>query len=186
MTASSSTSEQRARPPAAADCVALHSYISAPNFGLTATRSLPLTCTATLTVARTRLAVSSVSFSSFALHRYIEVGKAEGAKVLTGGSANDAVAGGYYVKPTILSGTNDMRVFQEEIFGPVTAATKRSIRSPSKAAGTDSSTWSSMATVPDRQSRPRPPALYSTRSAAQGMALRRSWGIGSPDATQTP
>lgn len=54
---------------------------------------------------------------------YIELGKAEGAKVLTGGSANDAVAGGYYVKPTILSGTNDMRVFQEEIFGPVTAAT---------------------------------------------------------------
>ena len=54
---------------------------------------------------------------------YIELGKAEGAKVLTGGSVNDVVAGGYYVKPTILSGTNDMRVFQEEIFGPVTAAT---------------------------------------------------------------
>jgi len=54
---------------------------------------------------------------------YINVGKAEGAKVLTGGSTNDVVNGGFYIKPTILSGTNDMRVFQEEIFGPVTAVT---------------------------------------------------------------
>ena len=51
---------------------------------------------------------------------YISIGMAEGAKVLTGGTANDAVDGGYYIKPTILAGTNDMRVFQEEIFGPVT------------------------------------------------------------------
>jgi len=54
---------------------------------------------------------------------YINIGKAEGAKVLTGGSVNDVVNGGYYIKPTILGGTNDMKVFQEEIFGPVTAAT---------------------------------------------------------------
>jgi aldehyde dehydrogenase len=54
---------------------------------------------------------------------YIEVGKSEGAQVLTGGASNDVVDGGFYVKPTILKGTNDMRVFQEEIFGPVTAAT---------------------------------------------------------------
>ena len=44
-------------------------------------------------------------------------------QVLTGGVAGDAVAGGYYIKPTILHGTNDMRVFQEEIFGPVTSVT---------------------------------------------------------------
>jgi aldehyde dehydrogenase len=54
---------------------------------------------------------------------YINIGKAEGAKVLTGGSANDINTGGHYIKPTILGGTNDMRVFQEEIFGPVTSAT---------------------------------------------------------------
>merc|ERR1712187_1036642 len=55
---------------------------------------------------------------------YINIGTAEGAKVLTGGVANDVVAGGYYIKPTILSGTNNMRVFQEEIFGPVTGVLK--------------------------------------------------------------
>jgi aldehyde dehydrogenase len=54
---------------------------------------------------------------------YINVGTAEGAQVLTGGSANDVVSGGYYIKPTILKGTNDMKVFQEEIFGPVTGVT---------------------------------------------------------------
>ena len=54
---------------------------------------------------------------------YIGVGVAEGATVLTGGATNDVVAGGYYIKPTILAGTNDMKVFQEEIFGPVTGVT---------------------------------------------------------------
>jgi len=54
---------------------------------------------------------------------YINVGTAEGAKVLTGGAANDVVGGGFYIKPTILSGTNSMKVFQEEIFGPVTGVT---------------------------------------------------------------
>jgi aldehyde dehydrogenase len=55
---------------------------------------------------------------------YIKIGESEGAKVLTGGVANDVVSGGFYIKPTILSGTNNMRVFQEEIFGPVTGAMK--------------------------------------------------------------
>ena len=54
---------------------------------------------------------------------YLSIGQSEGAKVLTGGSTNDVVSGGYYIKPTILSGTNDMKVFQEEIFGPVTGVT---------------------------------------------------------------
>lgn len=54
---------------------------------------------------------------------YLAVGEAEGAKVLTGGSANNVVDGGFYIKPTILHGTNDMAVFQEEIFGPVTGVT---------------------------------------------------------------
>ena len=53
---------------------------------------------------------------------YIEIGKKEGAQVLTGGNVeqlSDDLNGGYYIQPTILKGTNDMRVFQEEIFGPV-------------------------------------------------------------------
>lgn len=56
---------------------------------------------------------------------YIDLGKEEGAEVLCGGSTcfNDGLAGGYYIKPTILKGSNKMRVFQEEIFGPVLCVT---------------------------------------------------------------
>ncbi len=57
--------------------------------------------------------------------RYIEIGKEEGCEVLTGGSQayNEGLEGGYYVEPTILKGNNKMRVFQEEIFGPVLCVT---------------------------------------------------------------
>ena len=58
---------------------------------------------------------------------YIDIGKQEGAKVLTGGGRNllgGDLASGYYVTPTVLQGNNKMRVFQEEIFGPVLAVTK--------------------------------------------------------------
>ncbi|MDX3098058.1 aldehyde dehydrogenase family protein [Streptomyces sp. ME19-03-3] len=57
---------------------------------------------------------------------YFDIGQQEGAKVLTGGERADLggeLAGGYYVRPTILEGDNRMRVFQEEIFGPVVAVT---------------------------------------------------------------
>lgn len=54
---------------------------------------------------------------------YLEIGKKEGAKVLTGGNQGKAVDGGYYIEPTIFKGTNTMRVFQEEIFGPVVGVT---------------------------------------------------------------
>lgn len=57
---------------------------------------------------------------------YLEIGKQEGAQVLTGGEAyhqNSGLEHGYYVQPTILKGHNKMRVFQEEIFGPVTCVT---------------------------------------------------------------
>ncbi|RTZ64092.1 MAG: aldehyde dehydrogenase, partial [Aquificaceae bacterium] len=57
---------------------------------------------------------------------YINIGKEEGASVLTGGEiaeTNDEINNGFYIQPTILSGTNDMRVFQEEIFGPVISIT---------------------------------------------------------------
>ncbi len=58
---------------------------------------------------------------------YIKIGQDEGAQVLTGGARNileGEAAEGYYVKPTILAGHNKMRVFQEEIFGPVVSVTK--------------------------------------------------------------
>ncbi|WP_291963688.1 aldehyde dehydrogenase family protein [Maribacter sp.] len=56
---------------------------------------------------------------------YIKIGKEEGCEVLTGGSQayNEGLEGGYYVEPTILKGNNKMRVFQEEIFGPVLCVT---------------------------------------------------------------
>jgi aldehyde dehydrogenase len=57
---------------------------------------------------------------------YIDIGKQEGAKLLAGGERNvltGELAGGYYVKPTVLQGNNKMRVFQEEIFGPVVSVT---------------------------------------------------------------
>jgi aldehyde dehydrogenase len=57
---------------------------------------------------------------------YIDIGKAEGAKVLTGGGRADLggeLAKGYYVEPTIFAGHNKMRIFQEEIFGPVVSVT---------------------------------------------------------------
>ena len=59
---------------------------------------------------------------------YVEIGREEGAKVLAGGHRTQGLpselAGGYYFEPTVLEGTNDMRVFQEEIFGPVVSVTR--------------------------------------------------------------
>jgi aldehyde dehydrogenase len=57
---------------------------------------------------------------------YIEIGKNEGAKVVTGGERAELggdLSGGYYMQPTIFGGNNKMRIFQEEIFGPVVAVT---------------------------------------------------------------
>jgi aldehyde dehydrogenase len=57
---------------------------------------------------------------------YIEIGKAGGAKLLAGGERVDLggdLSGGYYVAPTVFEGSNDMRIFQEEIFGPVVSVT---------------------------------------------------------------
>jgi len=57
---------------------------------------------------------------------YIDLGRQEGAECLTGGERNvqaGDLAGGFYVKPTVFKGHNKMRIFQEEIFGPVLAVT---------------------------------------------------------------
>ncbi|HJV70163.1 aldehyde dehydrogenase, partial [Ideonella sp.] len=58
---------------------------------------------------------------------YIDIGKKEGAKLLTGGARRvhpGELKDGYYVQPTIFEGHNRMRIFQEEIFGPVVSVTK--------------------------------------------------------------
>jgi aldehyde dehydrogenase len=57
---------------------------------------------------------------------YMDIGRGEGAEVLTGGGRNvlpGDLAGGFYVEPTVFKGHNKMRIFQEEIFGPVLAVT---------------------------------------------------------------
>jgi aldehyde dehydrogenase len=58
---------------------------------------------------------------------YIDIGTQEGAKILTGGEKADLggdLSGGYYIQPTVFEGDNKMRIFQEEIFGPVVSVTK--------------------------------------------------------------
>ena len=57
---------------------------------------------------------------------YFDIGRKEGATVLAGGERTHlpgTLAGGYYVKPTVFKGHNRMRIFQEEIFGPVVSVT---------------------------------------------------------------
>ncbi|NOQ81795.1 MAG: aldehyde dehydrogenase family protein [Methylophaga sp.] len=57
---------------------------------------------------------------------YVEIGKNEGAELLLGGNiaqVGEEFDSGYYIEPTLLKGTNNMRIFQEEIFGPVVAVT---------------------------------------------------------------
>ncbi|MCG8927904.1 aldehyde dehydrogenase family protein [Lentzea sp. CC55] len=58
---------------------------------------------------------------------YIDIGRQEGARVLTGGERADLggeLSGGYYVTPTVFEGDNKMRIFQEEIFGPVVSVAR--------------------------------------------------------------
>jgi aldehyde dehydrogenase len=57
---------------------------------------------------------------------YLDIGRQEGAKCLIGGERavlDGDLAGGYYIKPTVFKGHNKMRIFQEEIFGPVVSVT---------------------------------------------------------------
>lgn len=60
------------------------------------------------------------------IQSYLKIGREEGAEVLTGGDVNKLggeLDGGYYIQPTIFKGNNKMRIFQEEIFGPVVCVT---------------------------------------------------------------
>ena len=58
--------------------------------------------------------------------KYIDIGKAEGAELLIGGDVEELhtdYTDGFYIQPTLLKGNNNMRIFQEEIFGPVISVT---------------------------------------------------------------
>ena len=58
--------------------------------------------------------------------KYLQIGKDEGAEVLIGGGVAELpgdLSGGFYIQPTVFKGHNKMRIFQEEIFGPVVSTT---------------------------------------------------------------
>ena len=59
------------------------------------------------------------------IRSYLDIGRQEGAEVLIGGDVDkvEGLDGGYYIQPTIFKGDNSMRIFQEEIFGPVLSVT---------------------------------------------------------------
>jgi aldehyde dehydrogenase len=72
----------------------------------------------------TALGAQNSSLQLSRILKHIENGKAEGAQALIGGGQAllpGAEQGGYYVQPTVFKGTNNMRIFQEEVFGPVLA-----------------------------------------------------------------
>ncbi len=74
----------------------------------------------------TMLGAQASSMQMDKILSYLEVGKQEGAKVLCGGGQaqlGGELSGGYYIQPTLFKGHNKMRIFQEEIFGPVLAVT---------------------------------------------------------------
>ncbi|MEJ2792483.1 aldehyde dehydrogenase [Iodobacter sp. LRB] len=76
--------------------------------------------------ASTMLGAQSSMEQMEKISAYLDIGKQEGAKVLAGGARATLageLAGGYYIQPTVFRGHNKMRVFQEEIFGPVVSVT---------------------------------------------------------------
>ncbi|HMD56802.1 MAG TPA: aldehyde dehydrogenase family protein [Solirubrobacteraceae bacterium] len=75
---------------------------------------------------RTQLGAQNSAAQLEKILGYIQIGRDEGAELLIGGERNvlgGELEGGYYVEPTVFKGDNSMRIFQEEIFGPVLAVT---------------------------------------------------------------
>ena len=76
--------------------------------------------------AATMLGAQASSEQKEKILSYLDIGRKEGAEVLTGGAEADLggeLSGGHYIQPTIFRGNNRMRIFQEEIFGPVVSVT---------------------------------------------------------------
>ena len=77
------------------------------------------------TDANTMMGAQASSDQFEKIMNYLDIGKQEGAEVLLGGGARsvEGADGGYYIQPTVFKGHNKMRIFQEEIFGPVVSVT---------------------------------------------------------------
>jgi aldehyde dehydrogenase len=114
---------------------------------------------------------------------YLDLGKQEGAEVLCGGSQaklSGDLGGGYYVQPTLFKGHNKMRIFQEEIFGPVLAVTTfkdeaEALAIANDTCGAATATWPTAWAAPSRPAAcgptattptPRTPPSVATRSPA--------------------
>src|SRR5690606_23888049 len=74
---------------------------------------------------RTMLGAQASSDQFEKIKSYLDIGRQEGAEVLIGGDVDrvEGLDGGFYIQPTVFKGHNRMRVFQEEIFGPVLSVT---------------------------------------------------------------
>jgi aldehyde dehydrogenase len=124
---------------------------------------------------------------------YIDIGRQEGAKILTGGERvglGGELAGGYYMRPTIFEGNNAMRIFQEEIFGPVVSVARFSDYDDAIGIGIANDTlyglgaavWSRDGNVAYRAGRDIQAGLR-TRAGVLGLTGARdprSCGLGSP------
>ena len=121
---------------------------------------------------------------------YIDIGRQEGAKVLTGGERVDLggdLAGGYYVQPTIFEGDNTMRIFQEEIFGPVrrrdrasTTTTTRSRSPTTPCTASAPASGPATATPPTGRAAASRPAGSGPTATTPTRRTRRSAATSSP------
>ncbi|MEZ5700853.1 MAG: aldehyde dehydrogenase family protein [Burkholderiaceae bacterium] len=101
---------------------------------------------------------------------YLALGKEEGAEVLIGGDVakmDNGLEGGYYVQPTLFKGHNQMRIFQEEIFGPVLAVTTFKDEAEALAIANDTlyglgaGVWAAMAMWPTAWAAPSRPGVWT-------------------------
>ncbi len=102
---------------------------------------------------------------------YMKIGSDEGARVLTGGTRPILVRdleGGYYVTPTVFEGHNQMRVFQEEIFGPVLSVTKFSTDEEALTIANDTAVWAGRGRLDARRQPRLPHGARACRPAACG------------------
>jgi len=119
---------------------------------------------------------------------YFDIGRQEGAEVLTGGERNllpDDLAGGYYVKPTVLRGHNKMRVFQEEIFGrsfrsPPSTTTRRSASPTTRSTALAPASGPVMARVPTAPAGRSRPAGCGPTATTRIRRTRHSVATSSP------
>lgn len=126
---------------------------------------------------------------------YLDIGLKEGARILTGGSRAELggeLEGGYYVRPTVFEGNNDMRVFQEEIFGPVVAvAPSATSTTPSASPTTPSTAWAqasgpATAPPPTAQAAPSRPAASGPTATTPTRPTRPSAATSSPASAGRP